>query len=73
MYILSLVYPEGGVISTKLPLPLKEGDKATFLGQDTADKELVWKWTDDGVFELYADEDDLKQVDDVWAFKVAYA
>ncbi|KAI4520557.1 glycoside hydrolase [Schizophyllum commune Loenen D] len=72
-YILSLVYPEGGVISTKLPLPLKEGDKATFLGQDTADKELVWKWTDDGVFELYVDEDDLKQVDDVWAFKVAYA
>ncbi|KAL1715311.1 glycoside hydrolase [Schizophyllum commune] len=72
-YILSLVYPEGGVISTKLPLPLKEGDKATFLGQDTADKELVWKWTDDGAFELYADEDDLKQVDDVWAFKVAYA
>ncbi|KAL1703049.1 glycoside hydrolase [Schizophyllum commune] len=72
-YILSLVYPEGGVISTKLPLPLKEGDKATFLGQDTADKELVWKWTDDGVFELYVDEDDLKQVDDVWALKVAYA
>ena len=54
-------------------MPLKEGDKATFLGQDTADKELVWKWTDDGVFQLYADEDDLKQVDDAWAFKVAYA
>ncbi|KAL1728215.1 glycoside hydrolase superfamily [Schizophyllum commune] len=31
-YILSLVCPEGGVISTKLPLPLKGGDKATFLG-----------------------------------------
>ncbi|KAL1689744.1 glycoside hydrolase [Schizophyllum commune] len=72
-YILSLAYPEGGVVSTKLPLPLKEGDKAAFLGRDTADKELDWKWTDDGVFELYADEDDLKQVDDVWAFKVAYA
>ncbi|KAL1752143.1 glycoside hydrolase [Schizophyllum commune] len=72
-YILSLVYPKGGVVSTKLPLPLKEGDKATFLGRDTAHKELDWKWTDNGVFELYADEDDLKQVDDVWAFKVAYA
>ncbi|KAI5834341.1 glycoside hydrolase [Schizophyllum commune Tattone D] len=72
-YILSLAYPEGGVVSTKLPLPLKEGDKAAFLGRDTTDKKLDWKWTDDGVFELYADEDDLKQVDDVWAFKVAYA
>ncbi|KAL1664162.1 glycoside hydrolase [Schizophyllum commune] len=72
-YILSLAYPEGGVVSTKLPLPLKEGDKAVFLGRDTTDKKLDWKWTDDGVFELYADEDDLKQVDDVWAFKVAYA
>ncbi|KAL1743584.1 glycoside hydrolase [Schizophyllum fasciatum] len=69
-YVLSLAYPEGGLISTRLPLPLKEGDKATFLG--AADKELAWKWTAEGIFELYADQDDLKQVDHVWAFKVEY-
>ncbi|TRM64400.1 glycoside hydrolase [Schizophyllum amplum] len=71
-YILSLSYPEGGVISSSLPLPLKQGDKATFLGIDSAEKELDWQWTNDGVFMLYADEDDLKQVEDVWAFRIAY-
>ncbi|KAF9007312.1 glycoside hydrolase [Hymenopellis radicata] len=32
---------------------------------------LPWTWND-GVFELYADEAELKSVEDAWAFKITY-
>lgn len=74
-YILALTYPESGVISTKLPLPVKEGDIATFLGTNSSNIELEWSWTDDGVFELYVDSvaEDLKLVEDAWAFRISYS
>ncbi|KAF8916474.1 alpha-L-fucosidase-domain-containing protein [Mucidula mucida] len=71
-YITSLAYPVNGTIRSTSPLPLKEGDVATFLGPNITQKALCWTWND-GVFELYADEAELKGVEDAWAFKITYA
>lgn len=35
-------------------------------------KTLEWHWTDDGVFEMFVDEEPLKGVANAWAFKVEY-
>jgi len=72
--VIALSLPESGVISSKLPLPIKEGDVATFLGSNASSVEVEWSWTEDGVFELYTDdiEEDLLLVEDAWAFKISY-
>ncbi|THV04706.1 glycoside hydrolase [Dendrothele bispora CBS 962.96] len=73
-YIISLAFPEDGVIRSNSPLPIKAGDKVTFLGPDTTGKELRWQWTEDGVFELSVGdiEEEMQMVKDAWAFKVEY-
>ncbi|KAK0237964.1 glycoside hydrolase [Armillaria nabsnona] len=71
-YIISLSYPTDGVLRSTSPLPLKDGDKATFLGPNQSQKELAWLWSENGVFELLVDEEELAMVQDVWAFKIRY-
>ncbi|EEB98007.1 hypothetical protein MPER_02565, partial [Moniliophthora perniciosa FA553] len=73
-YVISLSYPVNGTIRSTLPLPIKEGDVATFLGPDGSNATaLEWHWTDnDNVFELFADEVVLKKVENAWAFKITY-
>jgi alpha-L-fucosidase len=69
-----LTYPINGTVRSSLPVPVKEGDTAAFLGPDGSNTTaLEWHWTDDNVFELFADETELKKVDNAWAFKVSYA
>ncbi|KAK0452394.1 glycoside hydrolase [Armillaria borealis] len=65
-YIMSLSYPTDGALRSMSPLPLKDGDIATFLGPNQSQKELAWSWSENGVFELLA------MVQDVWAFKIRY-
>ncbi|KAK1221554.1 hypothetical protein PQX77_015673 [Marasmius sp. AFHP31] len=78
-YITSLTYPANGTIRSSLPLPVREGDIASFLGTNSDDPakgaglEVDWHWTENGVFELFADEGELRKVDDAWAFKIEYA
>ncbi|KAJ7598895.1 glycoside hydrolase [Mycena floridula] len=70
-YIISLEYPITGIIRATLPLPIRQGDVATFLAPNGTGKALKWHWTN-GVFELFADETELALVDDAWAFKITY-
>ncbi|EIM89284.1 glycoside hydrolase [Stereum hirsutum FP-91666 SS1] len=87
-YIISLEYPTNGTIRTSLPLPVKNGDIVTFLGNTTTTTTssnsttitgrgeekagVEWHWTDEGVFELFVDEEALKKVANAWAFKIEY-
>ncbi|KAK0192763.1 glycoside hydrolase [Armillaria mellea] len=71
-YIISLSYPTDGVLRSMSPLPLKDGDIATFLGPNQSQRELAWSWSENGVFELLVDETELAMVQDVWAFKIRY-
>ncbi|KAK0203632.1 glycoside hydrolase superfamily [Desarmillaria ectypa] len=71
-YIISLSYPINGTLRSVSLLPLKDGDVATFLGPNQSQKELVWSWSENGVFELLADEEELAMVQDAWAFKITY-
>ncbi|KAK0442753.1 glycoside hydrolase [Desarmillaria tabescens] len=71
-YIISLSYPINGTLRSVSPLPLKDGDVATFLGPNQSPKELAWSWSENGVFELVADEEVLAMVQDAWAFKITY-
>ncbi|ESK89470.1 glycoside hydrolase family 29 protein [Moniliophthora roreri MCA 2997] len=72
-YITSLRYPENGVIRSSLPLPVKLGDVATFLDSGNNTKELEWHWTEHGVFELFVDEEEIRKVEDAWAFRINYS
>lgn len=88
-YIISLEYPTNGTIRTSLPLPVKDGDIVTFLGNTTTTTTsstnsttingrgeekagVEWHWTDEGVFELFVDEEALNKVANAWAFKIEY-
>ncbi|PBK81167.1 glycoside hydrolase [Armillaria gallica] len=71
-YIISLSYPTNGVLRSMSPLPLKDGDIATFLGPNQSQRELAWSWSENRVFELLVDEEELAMVQDVWAFKIKY-
>ncbi|KAK0480587.1 glycoside hydrolase superfamily [Armillaria novae-zelandiae] len=71
-HMISLSYPTDGVLRSISPLPLKDGDIATFLGPSQSQKELTWSWSENRVFELFVDEEELAMVQDAWAFKIRY-
>jgi alpha-L-fucosidase len=59
-------------VRSSLPLPIKTGDIATFLGKDGESKPLKWRWTEEGVFELRGPLKQMKLVENAWAFKITY-
>lgn len=71
-YIISLSLPPDGRIQSALPLPVRSGDVVTFLGKEGESEQLDWSWTGDNIFELNGPLNQMKMVENAWAFKVEY-
>ncbi|KAI0319261.1 glycoside hydrolase family 29 protein [Amylostereum chailletii] len=69
-YVIAVVQPDNGQLTTPAPVPITTGDTVTLLGG--SGNALNWTVTD-GIFTVPVSDDELNSVQYSWAFKVAFA